>query len=143
MNRRYWIGPTLLVSMLLSGCGSKHISVPRLKTTPVKGTVLVDGQPALGLTVQCCPEPDSAAIKHPVLAITDADGKFSLAMYEDGDGLPEGTYNLIFLWEFGMDQTDKLKGAYADPKKSQHVITVVDGGDNDLGIIELSSAGPG
>jgi hypothetical protein len=143
MNRRYGIGLTLLVAILLSGCQPKHVSVPRLKTMPVTGTVHVDGEPALGVTVQCCPKPGSAEIQHPVLAVTDAEGNFAFAMYEAGDGLPEGTYNLVFLWEFGMDQTDKLKGAYADPTKSRHVIEVVDGEEQDLGVIELSSKGPG
>jgi 5-hydroxyisourate hydrolase-like protein (transthyretin family) len=102
----------------------------------------VDGEPAASLEIECVPESD-AELKRPVISVTDAEGKFSIGTYESGDGLPEGTYVLVFRWvELGIGATDKLKGAYADPKKSEFKVTVAAGETNDLGEIALSSSGP-
>lgn len=133
----------LLISVLCTGCSSKRKGEPRLKTTPVKGIVHVDGEPAIALTVECHPSSSNSAIKYPVLAMTDADGKFALGMYEAGDGLPEGEYSLVFTWlEIGLAQKDRLKGYYSLPAKSKTKITIADGKAEDLGVINLSTKGP-
>lgn len=140
MANRGTVGAMLL--MLMAGCSSaKHISVPRHETTPVTGIVLVDGEPAAALTVECHPSTGSETIKHPVIAMTDMEGNFAFGMYEAGDGLPEGTYNLAFVWDANMVQKDKLNRAYADPNKTGYKVTVVAGESNDLGTIELSTKG--
>ena len=75
-----------------------------------------------------------------MIATTDADGRFSISMYQKGDGLPEGTYRLTFKWEeFGIPIKDKLNRAYTDPLKSTYKVTVTAGEPNDLGLIELST----
>ena len=141
-RNRNWVRWVVLAG-LFCGCSSPRRDGPRLDTTPVTGVVEVDGEPAESLLVECHPQPGADTIKHPLTGMTDAEGRFSMSMYQAGDGLPEGTYNLVFVWEeMGLPPKDKLKGAYADPKKSKHQITVVTGESNDMGLIELSTKGP-
>ena len=131
------LATTLLVLM---GCSKPHQTGPREKTFPLTGVVQVDGDPAEGLEVQCSPEPGSSKINYPLTATTDKNGAFSMATYKKGDGLPEGNYVLTFTWsEPGLVVKDRLKGKYADTKKSAHKVTVVTGKSNDLGEIELST----
>ena len=133
----------LIVSIFSIGCSSKLPGEPRLKTTPVSGIVYVDGEPAIALTVECHPDSKDCPIKHPVMASTDANGKFSLGMYQAGDGLPEGEYRLVFTWpEVGLSQKDRLKGYYSIPSKSKTKVIVGAGDSGDLGIIDLSTKGP-
>ena len=139
MLLRFMFKTILICSVLSLGCSEKPRGGPRLTTTPVTGTVEVDGEAAENLTVECHPEP-GAEIKHPVIATTNGDGQFAISMYQKGDGLPEGTYRLTFKWEeFGFPIKDKLKQAYIDPSKSTYKVTVTAGEPNDLGLIELST----
>ena len=134
----------VLVSLLiLAGCSEPQRGGPREKTSPVTGTINVDGVAAGFVQVECHPESGSP-IKYALSTLTDEKGIFSLTTYEANDGLPPGTYILTFAWpEPGLAPIDKLKGAYANPKKSKHKITVVDGQDTAIGTIELSTKGPG
>ena len=134
---------TVLVSvgLFLVGCSSGELpGGPRFETSPVTGTIQIDGVPAELVEVECHPAPDSTAIKYPISTMTDKDGIFTLTTYESSDGLPEGTYTLSFKWlEPGLVPRDKLKGAFSDPRKSEHKITVVKGQETEIGIIALSS----
>ena len=136
----------MMISCLVIGCSPKERDIgPRVATTPLYGTVEVDGEPAEGLTVECHPEPGSSEIKSPLFAMTQPDGSFSFGLYKKGGGVPAGNYTLAFKWEvFGRPQNDKdaLKNAYADPKKSKFQVTVVEGEPKDLELIELSTKGP-
>lgn len=134
----------LLISLTITGCSSNPVGGPRLKTSPVTGTVHVDGEPAMLLIVGFYPESGTSELNHPVMATTDKDGKFSVGTYQTGDGLPAGKYCLVFKWQtFGAKKQDKLKGAYKnafdDPSKSTFKVTVEEGMPNDLGIIELTT----
>jgi hypothetical protein len=143
MTLRFTFGVLFFVSLVSIGCSSKPAEGPRLTTTPLSGTVYVDGEPAEFLMVECHPEAGTSELKHPMFAMTDAQGNFLFAMYQAGDGLPEGKYRLAFKWEgFGAAKKDKLKGAYSNPAKSKHEVTIADGESNDLGVIELSTKGP-
>ncbi|WP_373653146.1 MULTISPECIES: hypothetical protein [unclassified Schlesneria] len=141
-TRKFEIYLWMVLGGLISGCAPAQQGGPRIETTPVTGIVEVDGEPAENLLVECHPLPGTETIKYPLTALTDAEGRFSMSMYQAGDGLPEGTYNLAFVWEeMGIPPKDRLKGAYADPKKSKHQLTVVSGESNDIGLIELSTKG--
>ena len=134
-------GLLLLSLFLIGGSHSAPQGGPRFRTSPVTGTIQVDGVPAESLQVECHPNPGQE-IKYPVTAMTDTNGKFSLATYEASDGLPSGSYTLVFLWlEPGIGNVDRLKGAYSDPKKSTHKVTVEAGKSMDLGVIDLSTKG--
>ena len=137
-GRFFFLG---LVTLLLFGCsGGEPQGGPRFETNAVTGIVHIDGQPADLVEVTCYPATDSASIKYPLSTVTSADGAFSLTTYESGDGLPDGTYTLTFKWmEPALVPKDKLRGAYADPSKSTHKITVVKGQETVIGTIELTT----
>jgi hypothetical protein len=139
MKRIVGFSVALLVCAWLWGCTKPNRGGPRLPTFPVTGTVTVNGEPAQFVTVACHPE-KGAEIKSSVTCSTDAEGKFSFGTYEAGDGLPAGNYVLTFTWLVpgGLAPKDKLNGSYADPKKSQHKVTV-DSKPSDLGSVALTS----
>jgi hypothetical protein len=132
----------------LFGCSSKSGPV-RLKTTPVKGVVHVDGKPAELLRVEFHPESKIEGLDHVPATVTNAEGHFAVSTYASGDGLPEGTYYLVFKWErMGAranekKRPDRLNGAYADtytdPTKSEFKATITKGEAKDLGTYELST----
>ena len=128
--------------MSVAGCWKKQQGGPRVDTFPIIGTVLVDGEPAATLQVQCHPSGD-VGVPTSIACLTDKDGKFSISSYERGDGAPEGEYKVTFFWgQYGMSGyggKDKLNEKYLDPKKSEFTVTVKKGEENDLGVIELST----
>ena len=120
---------------------------------PVEGKVLWRGKPAAGARV----------IFHPILetpnqlqpsALVEADGSFHLKTWNPGhrgdpaDGAPPGEYRATIDWlDFSRKASppkdklkgyaeDKLKGRYADPKRSSLQVTVKEG-ENVLPPFEL------
>ncbi len=131
----------IVVAAACAGCGGEPKGGPRVDTFPVSGVVLVDGTPTAGVLVACYPQGETE-VKRRLVTQTDDQGAFSIGTYESSDGLPEGEYKLTFEWIEGTmlgPETDKLKGAYSDPEKSEHPVTVKDGEENDLGEIKLST----
>lgn len=95
-----------LVSPALVGCGN---SGPRL--TPVEGVVTVDGNPIEGATVLFEPE----AGGRPATGVTDAQGKFSLTVLDEGDGAHLGMNRVSVAKEAKVDRPSNLEeGEYAD-----------------------------
>ncbi|MDZ7616888.1 MAG: hypothetical protein U1E05_07790, partial [Patescibacteria group bacterium] len=90
---------------------------------------------------------DEIDTEHPTVssALTDEAGKFAVATYKTGDGLPEGEYSLTFSWQEynvmarGFTGPDKLRGRYADPAKSEFRVVAERGKPIDLGRIELTT----
>ena len=86
----------LLVGWIaVSGCGDGQIA-----RYPVKGTVIVDGQPAAGALVIFCPVeggPPELMRERPY-GRTDPQGIFELRTLEPGDGAPAGKYNIMVRW---------------------------------------------
>ncbi len=118
----------------------------RKVTVPVRGEVLIDGQPTAMVQIGCHPL-EGLDKEQPTItqAVTDDEGRFQLATYEAGDGAPPGEYQLTFVWQdfsvmaAGFSGPDKLKGRYNDPKTSQVSLTVEEGAPIDLGRIELTT----
>lgn len=139
-----WVGVCLMcVAPLLSGCKGEPRGGPRVDTFGVKGKILVDGKPASYLKVECHPDTPDPGVPMMPAAMTGADGSFNIATYEGGDGVPMGTYKLVFVWgEFnlmnGQYSGDKFKGKYSDPKVSEFRLSVA-GAPVDLGEIELAT----
>ena len=140
MDSRVWLRVFLLVFLVIASCQSKPIGEPRVKVTPVFGVVNVDGKPVPGLIVECHPEPGASSITLPVITRTDIKAKFCFTTYDYCDGLPEGSYSLVFKWQTpASGQKDELHGKYADPKSSKHHILIEDRTPQDLGTIELTT----
>ena len=140
---------TILAMMMclcvcLCSCGKDEGN--RKATVPVSGEVYVDDEPASGVAV-VFQDVQGIDKQNPTQSstFTDADGKFSISTYNDGDGAPEGEYVLTFSWrEINMmtmrpGGPDKLNDRYSDPAKSEFRVTVQKGEPIDLGRIDLTT----
>jgi hypothetical protein len=136
--RSAWTG--LVLVLLLAGCSASRTD--RLTVYPVSGKLLVKGQPAAGAKIRLDPLDSSQPAGLCPHAIVDADGGFRLTTYTSADGAPAGTYALTVKWPLPPsarhenDNTDRLKGRYADPKHPVRQVEIK-AGDNDLGTSDL------
>jgi hypothetical protein len=82
----------VLVAGLLPGCRD---SLPRQKTYPVSGQVLLDSKPVPGATVVFHPV-DASTFKweERPQGNTDNQGRFTLTTYATNDGAPAGEYKV-------------------------------------------------
>lgn len=142
------VGSALLC--LLSASCQQHVNAPTPQnpktTTPVHGTVTVDGEPGWGVRVTLNPTAGMDAANPTVsYGEADRDGKFQISTYGGNDGAPPGEYMLTFQW---FDRSNVIIGAAAEKdlfdgkyaEKSEHVITVPSGPQPfDAGTIELLS----
>lgn len=82
--------PTLLI--LASGCGGSG----RPNLVEATGTVKLDGKPIEQAMVSFMPDPETATdYKRPSIAVTDANGKFTLGTYDKTDGAPKGKFIVV------------------------------------------------
>jgi hypothetical protein len=119
----------------LTGCGENDT---RVDVYPVKGKVLVGGQPAEGAQVVFYPQ--SPELQGPGMPVpegtTDSDGQFELQSFDPADGAPAGDFNVTVSWpeptpeNFSgiIDPKDRLGGRYVDPQRSGLTVTVEKGG---------------
>lgn len=120
--------------LVAAGCRDARQGPERLPTVPVNGTVTVDGGPAAQLTVKlhslATPQGEAEIYAAKPSGLTDAEGRFALSTYEQGDGVAAGEYAVTFEWlTFNLLQNsyggpDKLKGKYADPKTTGFKVTI-------------------
>jgi hypothetical protein len=75
----------------LAGCGGSTESL--LDIFPVNGTVTVDGEAKQGVTVFFDPQQGTKGTGGG--GVSDASGNFTV-LYRDREGLPEGTYKVLF-----------------------------------------------
>lgn len=122
---------TLIVLATIVGCGSGSISPPR--TVPVRGAVLMNGQPVAGVVVRFHPQFDIGKVKFIPSAETDAKGEFTLNTGAPGNGAPVGDYVVTFekpriisdTANSGIEtEVDEFEGRYGDPEKSEWKITI-------------------
>ncbi len=107
----------LTMFLALSGCGPK-----RLALLPVKGTVLVNGQPAgrVAVTMHHVDKSLTSNSAHPCAA-TNGQGQFTLSTNRDGDGVMPGEFEVYFVWWSDPDPEkakDLFNGAYGEGKGS-------------------------
>jgi len=111
-------------ALATAGCGGGR-SFP--KTFPVKGTVLVNGQPAGDVMVILNRiSPDKLSVQTTPQALTNSKGEFLLTSYNAEDGAPEGEYVVTIEWhersgplKTDFDGPDRLGGAYAKTEKTK------------------------
>src|SRR5262245_33897119 len=132
----------LLLGLLApgAGCGSGRRAVH-----PVRGQVFAgkDKKPATGAMVMFHPvRPDDGPVYKPN-GYVDGQGRFTLTTYEEGDGAPAGEYVVTLEWlpprksAFAPEGSDRLKGAYRDPKTSNLRFAVQAGVTNEVPAILL------
>jgi hypothetical protein len=118
---RWYRGVTFVI---LAGLvlGLASCSKGRRTVHPVRGRVVdAAGKPAAGALVIFHPSDDPDHDPNKPRGTTDAEGYFSLTTYEQGDGAPEGDYNVTVEWRprkktpFSAEPADKLGGRYNNP----------------------------
>lgn len=82
----------LALALLCSACSSG-----RKPIYPVKGQVLVNGKPAANAQILFHPAEGAPEQLCPT-GHTDDEGYFTLTSYVNGDGAPEGNYNVTVTW---------------------------------------------
>lgn len=97
---------TLIALSVLAGCGG---AADRPDLVPVKGTVLLNGQPVSGATVTFSNEkaPRSAQ------GVTDAEGKFQLTSYDTNDGAIEGEHSITITKAAAVSDSSQITQANA------------------------------
>jgi hypothetical protein len=103
-------------------------------TFPVEGRVLIRNKPEEGVQVFLHPR-DSSQRGKP-RGVTDAEGRFRLRTYHDGDGAPAGEYIVTLYWPGPYNPNvpvedqlppDRLSERFMDPKSSSLRATVAAG----------------
>lgn len=132
----------LFVSVaIIAGCDSRP---PGVRTHPVSGQILYGGAPAAGVKVFFLPTsaPSVPEIPNHPHAITGPDGRFTVSTYKEGDGAPEGGYQILLLWmpEAGENEElsakdDKLFGWYSGA--TSKLTAEIKPGDNQLPVFNL------
>jgi hypothetical protein len=117
--------------MTAAGCGRAIPELESRRTYPVEGSVLVEGKLEEG--VQVFFHPVDASQRGVPRGVTDAEGRFQLRTYHDGDGAPAGEYIVTAYWpdssapKVSDDEQlppDRLHGRFANPGNSPLRATV-------------------
>jgi hypothetical protein len=118
MSHRALVHVALLsVALGLPGCGSDKPSL-----VPVSGQVLIDGQPVSDASLQVIP-----AGARPARGQTDAQGRFTLTTFEEGDGCVAGTHRVVVVAVSNPTPTEEtlhVPEKYMDLETTDVTITV-------------------
>ncbi|HJZ91609.1 MAG TPA: hypothetical protein VKE40_12110 [Gemmataceae bacterium] len=136
-----WPAATLCVALLVApGCSNK-----RIKTYPVSGQVLYNGDPLKGVDIALHPMDPKNDTGYPPHATTDANGKFTLTTFLKDDGAPAGEFRVAVAFaveavDEGSDQGKRL--SFQVPEKYHRAETsglsiTIKPGSNDLEPIRL------
>jgi hypothetical protein len=129
--------PALCLCLCLASCASRYGDHPPYKTS---GQILVNGRPASGARVVFHHVGDWGEKSIVPQGQTDEDGRFTLSMYDLGDGAPAGDYRVVVEWPAyrrGKNVgPDKLGGKFAKPDSSG-LTAHVEQGTNQLPPFEL------
>lgn len=108
-------------TLALGYCGCSAGVDDGLKKFPVRGAVLVNGEPAVGMVVTFNNLDRNAPgnATRPV-GRTDAEGRFALSTNGEKDGAIEGQYTVTFFWpsDEGAMPVDRLGGRFNDSGRS-------------------------
>lgn len=141
MRSRFRVLIALAISIVaFAGCDSR----PRGVTTHrVSGQVLYGGAPAAGVHVFLLPTsaPTVPEVPNHPYGVTGTDGRFTLTTYKDGDGAPEGGYQVLLRWppevpeEEEKSKDDRLHGWYS--ATTSKLTVEVKPGDNQIPTLDL------
>jgi hypothetical protein len=132
----------LLLTLLLTSCGKSRFK----PLYPVKGRVLVNGEPTADVTVQFQSQDDPGDQLVSPSGTTDQDGWFTMSTYNANDGVPAGSYSVTMIWlmkdkrgrpKFGpLTKVNKLPMSYSKPETSGFKVQI-NKGENTLPPFEL------
>jgi hypothetical protein len=135
----------------------KELNIERVKTAKFSGKVTVDGQvptiePGSALLIMLYDPKDPPTPAHPPLfKRCDPDGSFEFTRYSRGDGVPIGSYTVLFAKlkarQGSFLPPDQLKNLYDDPDKNQqirefNVEVTADGMTDQLFNLEIAGKDP-
>jgi hypothetical protein len=114
-----------LAVVALAACGGRKFP----KAYPVKGKILVNGEPAKECQVSFHrTSGGDPAFPATPSGLTDENGEFQLTSWYANDGAPEGEYVVTIEWRersglamADFDGPDRLGGAYANVQKNKGV----------------------
>jgi hypothetical protein len=91
-----WLIPACL-ALVLAGCGETGSDTGPVDVVPVRGRIVYDGKPAVGVRVTLVPidAPSPPRIPRYAHGITDDEGNFTLTTYVPDDGAAEGGYQVV------------------------------------------------
>jgi hypothetical protein len=126
----------------------------REPTAKFSGTVQIDGmppgdtRPAVTLIILYDPKNPPTPTRLPMYAVCNPDdGSFEFTTYDKGDGVPTGSYIVLFaqmeqvmMMNRGFYPPDKLKNLYNDPDTSKFKVEVTAPGKSDW-LFELEVQG--
>lgn len=122
-----------LLALFVTGCGQGD-SIKRVKTTPVQGEVLFDGNPIPGALVVFHPASPGNNGAPPARATVQDDGVFHLTTYDSGDGIPPGDYKVTVEWRPLVENGGEFKAGpnrlpekYARPDTTDLVVNIAEG----------------
>jgi hypothetical protein len=131
----------------------KAVGGQRSSVAKFSGKVLIDGQPpgdtrpAVTLVILYDPKKPPTSSRPPMYVVCKPDGSFQFTTYDKGDGVPTGSYIVLFaqleqvlMINTGFNPPDRLKNLYNDPDKSAFKIDVAVPGKTDW-LFELAVAG--
>jgi len=118
---------SLLFSLcLIASSGCSNGPDDGLVKFQVQGSVEINGEPQKGVAI-VFNHTDPTVTKNAArpVAVTDANGEFTLSTNGPGDGAVEGKYIVTFFWpQGGTSSRDFLKGKYVNKDNSSFEITV-------------------
>lgn len=132
-RRAQRLGIALVLAASLSGC--TKAKSPWEIVHPASGILTFGGKPVYGAQVTLFPVDSSVPESVRPTAVTEADGRFRLSTFADGDGAPKGEYKVSAIWhpvvqsEGGAVRgANQLPAKYARPDSSGLTVTVDEGG---------------
>ena len=126
-----WSGMGLLL-LGIAGCVASA-SGPAEDLVPVSGTAVFDGKPYERLMVTFMPTGSENRARQGT-GVTDADGNFVVMNYQNKEGLPAGTYTVVFsLWLTPDGQVPPSD----EPPANSRAVQAIPSGWNDI-----AKAGP-
>lgn len=137
MVRSFAVVACSVVVLLGTSCGG---SGPKLY--PVRGSVIVNGQPAEGATVILEPATDDGSTNRPTGVVT-TDGSFTLQSPPHGEGVAAGEYLVLISWfppdaRQSANPRNKLPAKYSDRAATPLPKVTVTAGDNALPPFQLT-----
>jgi hypothetical protein len=116
----------LLIASLAVGCGKSRPAIKgKMPVFPVKGKVIMDGQPMAGATIIFSPTqdfPQGSAQQRPHAVVGD-DGTFQVSTYDINDGAPAGEYKVTISWKGdtqGLNSEQRSELPEKAPETVQH-----------------------
>jgi hypothetical protein len=132
--KRLLLVAAALIPLLSASCHKSN------NLYPVSGKVMFKGEPAVNATVFLRRPQADPANEQLIMGIVREDGSFSVVCESLGAGATPGDYDVLIEWKHDSGRrrtgsntpaaSDRLKGAYADPRNPRFRVTVKAEGNN-------------